>query len=54
MGKKIVISFPSGRGSEIPLLYFSAKHYEDLGYEINNMFLHILTRSGEALKSMVK
>lgn len=33
MGKKIVISFPGGRGSEIPLLYFAAKHYEDLGYE---------------------
>lgn len=33
MGKKIVISFPGGRGSEIPLLYFTAKHYEDLGYE---------------------
>lgn len=33
MGKKIVISFPGGRGSEMPLLYFAAKHYEDLGYE---------------------
>lgn len=39
MGKKIVISFPGGRGYEIPLLYFSSKHFEDLGYEklfINN------------------
>lgn len=39
MGKKIVISFPGGRGAEIPLLYFGAKHYEDRGYEkifINN------------------
>ena len=39
MNKKIVISFPGGRGAEIPLLYFGAKHYEDLGYEkvfINN------------------
>lgn len=33
MSKKIVVSFPGGRGSEIPLLYFAAKHYEDLGYE---------------------
>jgi len=33
MSKKIVISFPGGRGSEIPLLYFGAKHFEDLGYE---------------------
>ena len=36
MNKKIVLSF---RGSEIPLLYFAAKHYEDLGYEkvfVNN------------------
>jgi len=39
MGKKIVVSFPGGRGAEIPLLYFGAKHYEDMGYEkvfINN------------------
>lgn len=33
MGKGIVFSFPGGRGYEIPLLYFSAKHYEDNGYE---------------------
>lgn len=33
MGKKIVVSFPGGRGYEIPLLYFGAKHYEDQGYE---------------------
>jgi len=33
MSKKIVISFPGGRGAEVPLLYFAAKHYEDLGYE---------------------
>jgi len=39
MGKKIVVSFPGGRGAEIPLLYFGAKYYEDMGYEkvfINN------------------
>ena len=39
MNKKIVLSFPGSRGSEIPLLYFAAKHYEDLGYEkvfVNN------------------
>lgn len=33
MAKKIVISFPGGRGYEIPLLYFCSKHFEDLGYE---------------------
>ena len=33
MSKNIVVSFPGGRGNEIPLLYFSAKHYEDQGYE---------------------
>lgn len=33
MNKKIVISFPGGRGAEIPLLYFCAKKYEDMGYE---------------------
>ena len=33
MGKKIVVSFPGGRGYEIPLLYFGAKHFEDRGYE---------------------
>lgn len=39
MNKKIVLSFPGSRGCETPLLYFAAKHYEDLGYEkvfINN------------------
>lgn len=33
MGKGIVVSFPGGRGSEIPLLYFGAKYYEDMGYD---------------------
>lgn len=33
MDKKIVVSFTGGRGYEIPILYFGAKHYEDLGYE---------------------
>lgn len=33
MGKKIVVSFPGGRGYEIPLLYFGAKLYEDRGYD---------------------
>ena len=33
MGKNIVISFPGGRGHEIPVLYFGAKYYEDQGYE---------------------
>jgi len=33
VNKKIVISFPGARGTEIPLLYFGAKYYEDQGYE---------------------
>jgi len=33
MNKNIVVSFPGGRGNEIPLLYYSAKLYEDHGYE---------------------
>lgn len=33
MRRNLVVSFPGGRGSEIPLLYFAAKYYEDLGYE---------------------
>lgn len=33
MNKGIVISFPGGRGYEVPLLYFGAKHFEDMGYE---------------------
>lgn len=31
--RKLVISFPGGRGDEIPLLYFGAKVFEDKGYE---------------------
>lgn len=31
--RKLVISFPGGRGDEIPLLYFGAKMFEDKGYE---------------------
>lgn len=33
MGKKIVVSFPGGRGYEIPLLYFGAKFYKDKDYD---------------------
>ena len=33
MSKKIVFSFPGGRGAEIPLLYYAAKYYEDQDYE---------------------
>ncbi len=33
MSRKLVISFPGGRGYEVPLLYFGSKHFEDLGYE---------------------
>lgn len=46
MGKRIVISFPGGRGSEIPILYFSAKYFEDIGYEkvfINHSALNEVT-----------
>ena len=35
--KNLVISFPGIRGNEIPLLYFGAKHFEDMGYE--SMFI---------------
>lgn len=31
--RKLVVSFPGGRGDEIPLLYFGAKIFEDKGYE---------------------
>lgn len=46
MSRKIVVSFPGSRGYEIPLLYFGAKHYEDIGYEkvfINNVILDELS-----------
>lgn len=33
MKKRIVVTFPGGRGAEIPLLYYGAKYYEDMGYE---------------------
>ncbi len=33
MGKKIVVLFPGVRGTEIPLLYFCGKVFEDRGYE---------------------
>ncbi len=33
MSRKLVVSFPGGQGSENPLLYFAAKHYENDGYE---------------------
>jgi len=33
MSKNIVVSFPGGRGNEIPLLYYSAKLYEDQDYD---------------------
>jgi len=38
MSKNIVFLFPGGRGTEIPLLYFGAKYYEDRGYE--KMFIN--------------
>lgn len=33
MSKKLVVSFPGGRGYEVPLLYFAAKYFEDRDYE---------------------
>ena len=33
MSKKIVVSFPGGRGYEVPLLYFGSKYFENVGYE---------------------
>ena len=33
MSRKLVISFPGGRGAEEPLLYFMAKHFENMDYE---------------------
>ena len=31
--KDIVVVFPGARGTEIPLLYYGSKHFEDMGYE---------------------
>ena len=31
--KGIVVVFPGSRGTEIPLLYYGSKHFEDIGYE---------------------
>ena len=31
MSKNLVVSFPGGKGTEIPLLYFASKFYEDKG-----------------------
>lgn len=33
MCKKIVVTFPGKSGTEIPLLYYGAKYFENLGYE---------------------
>lgn len=33
MKKGIVLTFPGIRGTEIPLLYFCAKHFENQGYD---------------------
>lgn len=33
MREGIVLAFPGSTGIEIPLLYFCAKYYEDLGYD---------------------
>lgn len=31
--KKLTVIFPGVRGTEIPLLYYTSKHYEDQGFE---------------------
>jgi esterase/lipase len=33
MAKKIVVTFPGGNGIEIPLLYYGANHFAELGFE---------------------
>lgn len=33
MKKGLIISFTGSRGTEIPLLYYAAKHYENQGFE---------------------
>lgn len=33
MIKKLAVSFPGGRGYEVPLLYFGSKYFENKGYE---------------------
>ena len=52
MSKNLVISFPGGRGSEIPLLYFCAKKYEDLGFE--KVFINHPLEWDEKLDSLLK
>lgn len=52
MAKKLVVSFPGGRGTEIPLLYFTAKKYEDLGYE--KVFINHPLQWDETLDSLLE
>ena len=52
MSKKIVVSFPGGRGTEIPLLYFCAKKYEDMGYE--KVFVNHPLEWDESLESLLE
>ena len=52
MSKKIVLSFPGGRGTEIPMLYFGAKKYEDLGYE--KVFINHPLEWDEKLDSLLE
>lgn len=52
MSKKIVVSFPGGRGAEIPLLYFCAKKYEDMGYE--KVFVNHPLEWDESLGSLLE
>ena len=41
MNRKVVVLFPGGKGTENPLLYFSAKGYADNGYEKIFLFAKI-------------
>ncbi len=52
MSKKIVVSFPGGRGNEIPILYFGAKHFEDKGYE--KIFINYPMSKDLSLDSLLK
>ena len=52
MSKGIVVSFPGGRGSEIPLLYFGAKHFEDMGYD--KLFINHLISNDFSLDNVLK
>lgn len=51
MSKNIIISFPGIRGTEIPLLYFGCKHFEDMGYE--RLFIDYHLSNKDNLKACI-